>query len=124
MTTVVGALIVLLAGCAGASSQESTQTATPTPSGSEAADRFFGTLGGDASLEGGCLWLEVGEERYELRLPEGYDVDTENLTIVTPDGDALSSGTQLEVTGSVLQDVATICQVGPVIDVSSLEMGE
>jgi hypothetical protein len=65
--------------------------------------------------------LEIGEERYELRLPDGYTVDTEELTITTPGGDELSTGTQVQAAGSVQPDLVTVCQVGPVVDVTSLE---
>lgn len=104
-------------GAASPPSPDGTGPDDTTPAGGTA---FVGTLEGDAQLEGGCLWLAADGERYELRLPPGYEVDVQELAIVPPSGDVITTGTELRVVGETQDDMVTICQVGPVIDVSSL----
>lgn len=127
LALVGGAL--LLSGCAsadapGATAGEAT-TLPPTdmvePSeAASPASQFTGTVGGDAQLEGGCLWLETDEGRFELRLPDDFAVDTQELTITAPDGTAVSAGDTVEVAGTVLEDMVSVCQVGPILEVSQL----
>lgn len=53
-------------------------------------------------IEGGCLVLRVGPQVYQL---------------MGVDRQAAQPGTQLTVRGRVRTDIATICQVGPVLEV-------
>lgn len=52
-------------------------------------------------IEGGCLVLRVGEQAYQLM---GVDRETAR------------PGSRLTVRGRVRTDIATICQVGPVLE--------
>lgn len=80
-----------------------------------------GTLGGDPMLEGGCVWLDAGDDRYEVAWPDGYDADTDPVALTGPDGGTVAvEGDQLEVDGAVLTDAMTLCQVGPLLDVTSV----
>lgn len=55
-------------------------------------------------IEGGCLVLRVGSKSYEL---------------IGGDPVVLQHGNQVRVVGILRSDMATICQVGPVLDVVS-----
>jgi len=76
-----------------------------------------GTLGGDPSLEGGCVWLEADDgNRYEIMWPEGFEADTDS-TELTSDGEVVASaGDELVVTGQVAEGMASICQVGTLFE--------
>ena len=120
---------LLLSGCAAADSPGSTAgeptapPATDITEPSEAASpasQFTGTIGGDAQLEGGCLWLETDQGRFELRLPDDFAVDTQQLTVTAPDGTAVAAGDTVDVAGTVLEDMVSVCQVGPILEVSQL----
>lgn len=56
-------------------------------------------------VEGGCWSLRSGNEVYEpLNLPEGMKID----------------GLEVEFEGELRDDVATICQIGPVIELEEI----
>ena len=135
--------VVVLAACAGETADQAgpttaatsaptapTATGAPTPTSGATTDpgtgpaadgsTFTGTLEGDAQLEGGCLWLASDGDRYELQLPPSYEVDLAELAIVAPSGETITAGTELQVVGELQEDMVTICQVGPVIDVASI----
>jgi hypothetical protein len=82
-----------------------------------------GTLGGDAALEGGCAWLDDGSQRWEIQYPPGYTVAFDPLTVTAPDGTVASDGDTITVAGKRVDDVVTICQVGPVWAATSVELG-
>ena len=116
-------LAIVLAGCA--SGGAGSVAPSPTSQGGSVATEdtgasFTGELAGDPTLEGGCLWLEADGQRYELQLPAGYTADASVTEISTPDGTTFAAGDALKVTGIVREDLATICQVGPVIEVSQI----
>lgn len=130
--------VTLLAGCAGADSPDgtpsdgasstpsATASVTPSASAGQPSSRPSGrpkpsisgpvvpppakdeiTLTGTVEkvdLEGGCLVLRVGSKSYEL---------------IGGDPVVLQHGNQVRVVGIVRTDMATICQVGPVLDVVS-----
>lgn len=57
-------------------------------------------------IEGGCWVLQTEQDTYEpLNLPE----------------DLREDGLQVRFQAEVLQNVATICQVGPVIEIQEIE---
>jgi hypothetical protein len=85
-------------------------------------EQLTGVLGGDAALEGGCTWLEVGGERYEVIYPEGYAATADPPQLTGPAGEVLAeAGDELTVTGTGDPDMATICQVGPVFAAETVE---
>ncbi len=87
---------------------------------------LFGRLGGDAQLEGGCVWLDAAapaaeeeetapEEavRHEPLWPEGYYVTFDPVRLWDPEDRLVAEeGDDLTVEGQVRNDVVTICQVG------------
>lgn len=117
-------LSALLAACGGGTGPtadgRSPDGDATTAEGREAA--FTGTLGGDAQLEGGCAWLETEEEgRVEPRWPDGYRVEFDPVRLLGPDGDVVAEeGDTVAVDGEIAGDVMTICQVGPVLEVTEV----
>lgn len=116
------ALAALLAGC-GASTDapganaDATATVAPSPqapaSPSPAMQELTGTLGGDAELEGGCVWLETGDGRIEVLWPEGWTVGTDPVELRDPDGQVVAGdGDAVEVTAAPAPDLVSTCQVG------------
>lgn len=104
--------LLLLVSCASADGGAAAPTDIPTqPAGTE----ISGVLGGDAQLEGGCAWVETDDgTRYEVIYPEGYTVETDPLRLVGPDGGVVAEdGDRLELPGEVAEDMASICQIGP-----------
>lgn len=116
--------LLALGGCGGAEPAGAPGTeAAPGGAATTPAARFTGTIGGDAALEGGCVWLETPDTRYELQLPDGFDVDRDDLTITGPDDITFAVGDEVTVVGDVVEDMATVCQVGPVLDVADITQG-
>jgi hypothetical protein len=132
-TVLVLTLIGALAGCAldpgqppapqpvespSASDAAPSAPATGDPAASEGApagSRLTGVLGGDAELEGGCVWLDTDQGRIEPQWPEGYSTTTDPVALLDPDGEPIAQeGDRVTVTGSPAPDLATICQVGEV----------
>ena len=125
---ILGLMLLLVASCGGSgeptadgrSPAGSEPTAASTADGGEAD--LVGTLGGDAQLEGGCAWLETDAEgRVEPRWPDGYRVAFDPVRLLGPDGEIVAeAGDTVRVTGMVADDVMTICQVGPVFEVTEV----
>ncbi|MGH8900609.1 MAG: hypothetical protein ACRDYA_02770 [Egibacteraceae bacterium] len=112
------AAILLLAACA----------TSPAPSGTgpsgASGQGISGTFNGSAALEGGCSWLDTGETRYQLALPQGYRVDYEQLAIVGSDGKTVAkAGDMITVTGRKIPEQLSFCQVGPIFDVKTISTG-
>ncbi|GEM_PF-3702599 len=98
--------------------------ATPQPDDDPGEDEgtLEGTLGGDPLLEGGCVWLDTDEGRYEVAWPEGYDASADPIELRDPDGEVLArEGDGLRVTGEVNREAFTICQVGPLWEADEVE---
>lgn len=125
---VILGLLLLAASCGGSgqptadgrSPVGSEPTSGTTTDGDEAD--LVGTLGGDAQLEGGCAWLETDAEgRVEPRWPEGYRVAFDPVRLLGPDGEVVAeAGDTVGVSGTLADDVMTVCQVGPVFDVAEV----
>lgn len=83
-----------------------------------AGDELRGTLGGDPSLEGGCVWVEAEDgQRYELAPAEGapFTVDPARTTVVDPSGAVIAqAGDAIVVEGELGAELASFCQVGPI----------
>lgn len=89
----------------------------------EAQDVLEGTLGGDPMLEGGCVWLDTDDGRYEVAWPEGYDASADPIELRDPDGEVIATeGDSLRVTGEVDSEAFTICQVGPLWEADRVEV--
>ena len=59
------------------------------------------------AVEGGCWTIRSGDQVYEpLNLPEGLKID----------------GLEVEFEGEIRTDVASICQIGPIIDLEEIEV--
>ncbi|HSK97454.1 MAG TPA: hypothetical protein VK891_12620 [Euzebyales bacterium] len=140
-TVVALMLMAVLAGCQLDTGQQapaplpsaSASEVTPhTPAASEPAPSeappsapdgtsLTGVLGGDAQLEGGCVWLETDEGRVEPLWPTGYTATTDPGRLLDPPGEQVAEeGDRITITGGPAQDVATICQVGEVWNVTEV----
>lgn len=83
-----------------------------------------GELGGDAQLEGGCVWVEADDGRYEVLWPQGWQAGADPVELRNPDGDVIArEGDEVRVTGAEATDVATTCQVGTVFEAGAVESG-
>jgi hypothetical protein len=90
-----------------------------------AGTSLTGVLGGDAQLEGGCIWLETDQGRIEPMWPAGYTVTTDPVTLLDPQGEPVAEeGDRITVTGGPAQDVATVCQVGEVWNVTEVTVAD
>jgi hypothetical protein len=83
----------------------------PAPDG----ESLVGVLGAD-SVEGGCSYLQAEDgTRYEVIYPDGWRVQMSPLQLLDPDGAVVAEGgDQVTVRGSVADDMASICQIGPI----------
>jgi hypothetical protein len=79
-----------------------------------------GRLGFD-SIEGGCPYLETdGGTRYQVLWPDGWTLDGGG-DLVSPAGDAVAgAGDEVTVRGRVADDMASICQIGPIFRASEV----
>ena len=86
------------------------------PSGPDAADTYTGVLSFD-SIEGGCAFLQTAEGRkLEVIYPDGWTLQKSPLELLAPDGSVHSrAGDTVTVKGSEATDMASICQIGPII---------
>ena len=77
---------------------------------------FSGILSMD-EIEGGCAYLQAADGRkLQVIYPDGWELKKTPLELVAPDGSVHSkSGDLVAVKGSEATDIATICQIGPVI---------
>ena len=121
------AFVLLMAACSAApgasappSSVPSSSVARPSASltgkpGGATAD-FSGILSMD-EIEGGCAYLQAADGRkLQVIYPDGWELTKSPLALVAPDGSVHSKGGDLvAVKGSEANDIATICQIGPVI---------
>jgi hypothetical protein len=141
VTALCGVLVLVLAACAGeaaapiaseptAVGPSATVSEAPAPIASEPMDRptdgvggesrpdLVGVLGGDATLEGGCAWLETPDgERWQVVWPAGYHVmfDQAGPMLMGPDGSiAAGPGDRVGVTGKEAGEMGSVCQVGPI----------
>jgi hypothetical protein len=108
--------LIALTGCASASSD--TTAATPTATG----HMREGVLGGDPDLEGGCVWLDTGQERLEIVWPEGYRITADPIELRDPTGAVVATaGDRIRVRGDVAADVMSTCQIGRTWNVEDVQ---
>jgi hypothetical protein len=91
--------------------------ASEQPSRSAAAE-MDATITGSISfdeIEGGCTSFEALDgTRYELILPDGWTLDS-NSNLSDPSGEIVAGiGDTVTVGGRVANDMASICQIGPI----------
>lgn len=134
-------LVVVLSGCADddpAATNGPTPTAQPAPTTditpSDAAGgaappvdgEVSGTLGG-SDVEGGCIWLDTPEGRYELVTAPNAAVaiDPGNRVVVdAQDGTVIAEeGQQVTVVGRTDDGLVTFCQVGTILAVEDVRTG-
>jgi hypothetical protein len=86
----------------------------PMPSG-VAAD-YSGVLSMD-SVEGGCPFLDAPDgKKLQVIYPDGWQLDKSPLQLLAPDGSIhAKAGDVVAIKGSEANDMATTCQIGPVI---------
>ena len=133
----IALLIVLITACAGGESSESDggeatpMTRTPAPRESltlssqqprPTGDGLTGTLGAD-TVEGGCTYLEVEDgTRYQVVYPSGWKVTLSPLALLDPAGEVVAeAGDTITVRGSIAQDMASICQIGPIFRATEVD---
>ncbi len=125
----LGALLLTLAACGDASETElgagEGDPGVNDAAGDEGGETTItGELGGDAQLEGGCVWVEADDGRYEVLWPQGWQADADPVELRNPDGDVVArEGDEVRVTGAEATDVATTCQVGTIFQASAVESG-
>ncbi|MEX2619756.1 MAG: hypothetical protein WD250_06015 [Egibacteraceae bacterium] len=94
------------------------------PGDREGTEVLEGTLGGDAQLEGGCVWLEAGDGRYEVVYPDGYQVAFDPVRLLGPEGETVAGeGDTLRVEGQVVEDRVSVCQVGTIFHATAVGTG-
>lgn len=119
----LAALLPTLAACGGAADPESpADEGDPAMSDDTGETTITGELSGDAELEGGCVWLETDDARYEVLWPEGWEANADPIELRNPDGDVIArEGDEVQVTGAEATDVATTCQVGTIFEANAVE---
>ena len=69
-------------------------------------------------VEGGAVYLETADgTRYEPRWPPGWRVDRVTGALSGPDGQA---GNRVTVRGEIASDLASVRQIGAILDVSEV----
>ncbi len=93
----------------------------PTKLAPDGADTYTGVLSFD-SIEGGCAYLQAADGRkFEVLYPEGWTLQKSPLQLLAPDGSVHSrSGDTVTVKGSEATDMASICQIGPIIQATEV----
>jgi hypothetical protein len=82
---------------------------------------YSGILSMDA-IEGGCAYLQSDDgQKLQVIYPNGWELKKSPLELIAPDGSVHSKGgDRVSVNGSEAHDIATICQIGPVIQASEV----
>ena len=121
------AFVLLIAACSAAPGASTPPSAAPSipaarPSASLSSKPegitadYSGILSMD-EIEGGCTYLQAADGRkLQVIYPEGWQLTKSPLALIAPDGSVHSKGgDRVSVKGSEANDIATICQIGPVI---------
>lgn len=135
-------LLLLLTACAGGqaasqSASESEQAGTSQvgsrshevatfspPTASQlpgSGETLTGILGADA-VEGGCAYLQAADgTRYEVLYPSGWTLELSPLQLIDPDGTVHArAGGVVTVRGRLANDMASICQIGPIFEATEV----
>jgi hypothetical protein len=150
MKSILTILVAIgLAGCASPAGEsvsptsEPTESATeeptasaesPVPSDSEVASPSASveaetTITGQLSsndIEGGCVFVTADDGTdYEVIWPEGWSISPDSLELTDPDGEVVAEGgDQVTVYGRIADDMASICQIGPIFEAVEVEVAE
>src|SRR3954469_5943678 len=126
------AFVLLIAACsssAGASVPPSAAPASPPAGASASLTSKPGGISGDYSgilsldeIEGGCAYLQADDGRkLQVMYPAGWELTKSPLELIAPHGSVHSKGgDRVSVNGSEARDIATICQIGPVIQATEV----
>lgn len=117
---------LVLSACAAGGGQRTRHSDVPTPSPTDQivgpapslpakGVTISGTFGSDA-IEGGCAFLQAADgTRYQVLYPAGWTLERGPFRLVGPGGNvAASGGERVTVRGSVANDMASTCQIGPI----------
>lgn len=98
------------------------QVPSPSPGGSKMRDTLTGVFGAD-SIEGGCTYLEARDgSRHEVIYPDGWRIQASPLELTDPNGDVVATGGEtITVRGAPADDMASICQIGPIFRATEVE---
>ncbi len=104
----------------GSTPSPSLELASQQPSKSGPAGTYTGMLGSDA-IEGGCAYLQAPDGRkYEVLYPDGWTLRKAPLELAAPDGQVVArAGEEVTVRGTEA-DMASICQIGPIIQATEV----
>ncbi len=118
--------VMLVSGCAAGGGQPTPPSDVPTPSPSDGIIRpapsqtgkavtISGTFGSD-SIEGGCAYLQAAEgTRYQVLYPDPWKLERGPFRLIGPDGSVVARGGEtITVRGSIADDMASTCQIGPI----------
>lgn len=122
--TIVTAVLAVLAACATAPAGEAASGPGPSDGPTAAATHrtLTGVLGGDADLEGGCVWLDTAEGRIEVLWPEAYNASTDPIELRAVDGAVVAAaGDEVTITGLPAADMVSTCQVGALWTATAVE---
>ena len=131
-------LVLIVAACSAApgasgpaSSPTNPATATTAPSQdiasqqptSAASDKasvgtvYAGVLSID-EIEGGCVYLQSPDgQKLQVIYPDGWSTRKAPLKLIAPDGSVHSRGGDVvSIRGSESTEMASICQIGPIIE--------
>ena len=141
-TLSLACLVLVLAACSAAPAASDPASAappssapSPSPSASAESARpspalspvggigtvYAGILSMDA-IEGGCVYLQAADgKKLQVLYPDGWQVQKSPLALIAPDGSVHSKGgDRLAVRGSEATDMASICQIGPIIQATEV----
>jgi hypothetical protein len=120
--------VIVLSGCAagggGGQTASPSDRAAPSPtdeilslapSQTGKQGTVTGIFGSDA-IEGGCAYLQTADgTRYQVLYPDGWTLERGPFRLIGPDGKvAADGGETITVRGSVADDMASTCQIGPI----------
>ena len=97
------------------SARPSLSPVSPGPTQVGVGIRYSGVLAMD-DIEGGCPYLQSASGRLQILYPEGWTLKESPLQLIAPDGSVHSrAGDVVSVLGTEAGDMASICQIGPII---------
>lgn len=125
-TAILLALLLALTACGASSAAPATDATVPADpaSAGTAQATLSGVLGGDADLEGGCVWLDTDDGRVEVVWPDGYRVTTDPVEVRDPDDAVVAAeGGEVTIEGAPAADRVSTCQVGEIWTATAVTSG-
>ena len=101
-------------------------TGSPAPSASVKAETTITGQLGSNDIEGGCVFVTADDGTvYEVVWPEGWSISPDSLELTDPEGEVVAEGgDQVMVHGRIADDMASICQIGPIFEAVEVEVAE